>query len=83
VAPALAALPDAERLTCMLAGGDDYELLFTAPVSARGAVRAAALDSDTAVTRIGTVNAALGLRFLNAELQAVAFDPRSFDHFAS
>jgi thiamine-monophosphate kinase len=83
VTPTLADLPEDQRMTCLLAGGDDYELLFTAPVSARGAVRAAALDSDTAVTRIGTVSAALGLRFLNAELQAVAFDPRSFDHFAS
>ena len=50
VAPALASLPEAERLTCLLSGGDDYELLFTAPVSARDAVRAAALASGTAVS---------------------------------
>lgn len=31
VAPALQALPDAQRLECLLHGGDDYELLFTAP----------------------------------------------------
>jgi thiamine-monophosphate kinase len=81
VAPALAPLPDAERLTCLLVGGDDYELLFTAPVSARDAVRAAALACDTAVTRIGRVSPALGLRLLDAAGQAVWFGTTSFDHF--
>jgi thiamine-monophosphate kinase len=81
VAPALAPLPEAERLTCLLAGGDDYELLFTAPVSARDAVRAAALASDTAVARIGKVSPALGLRLLDAAGQAVWFGTTSFDHF--
>jgi thiamine-monophosphate kinase len=79
--PALATVPETERQTCLLSGGDDYELLFTAPVSARGAVQAAALASDTAVTRIGTVSAAQGLRLLDAAGQAVAFCADSFDHF--
>lgn len=82
VAPALAALPEGERHTCLLSGGDDYELLFTAPVSAREAVQAAGRASSTDVTRIGTVSASAGLRLMNAELNAVAFDARSFDHFA-
>lgn len=81
LAPALAALPETERLTCLLAGGDDYELLFTAPVSARGAVQAAALASDTAVTRIGTVSATPGLRLLDAAGRAVALGAKGFDHF--
>ncbi len=82
VAPALATLPDAERLTCLLSGGDDYELLFTAPVSARDAVQAAALASDTAVTRIGTVSNSPGLRLLDATGQAVTLGAKGFDHFA-
>ncbi len=81
VAPALAALAEAERLTCLLSGGDDYELLFTAPASARGEVQAAARGSNTAVTRIGTVSAATGLRVLNADLHVVPFAARGFDHF--
>ena len=38
---------------CTLAGGDDYELAFTAPVARRAAVAAAAQASGTPVTRIG------------------------------
>ncbi|HPL77685.1 MAG TPA: thiamine-phosphate kinase, partial [Burkholderiaceae bacterium] len=39
---------DAEMaLDCVLAGGDDYELVFTAPPSARSRVKAAALQSET------------------------------------
>lgn len=81
VAPALAALHAAERHTCLLAGGDDYELLFTAPVSARDAVQAAAQASDTSVTRIGTISPTPGLRLLDAAGQAVAFCAKSYDHF--
>jgi len=79
--PALATLPENERQTCLLAGGDDYELLFTAPVSAREAVQAAALASDTAVTRIGTVSATPELRLLDTESRVATFNAKSFDHF--
>ena len=65
-----------------LAGGDDYELLFTAPVAARAAVAAAAQASQTAVTRIGQIDAAAGLRLLDAAGQPVANTFASFDHFA-
>lgn len=82
VAPVLAALADAERQTCLLSGGDDYELLFTAPVSARDAVRAAAQASDTAVARIGTISSTSGLRLLDASGQVADFRTKSFDHFA-
>ncbi len=81
VAPALAALPEAERQTCLLSGGDDYELLFTAPVSAREAVWVAGRTCGTAVTRIGTASAAPGLRLLDAFGQTVDFCAKSFDHF--
>jgi thiamine-monophosphate kinase len=81
VAPALRSLPDTPRLTCLLTGGDDYELLFTAPPSARDAVQAAAQASDTPVSRMGTVTAAPGLRLLDASGQAADFNAKSFDHF--
>jgi thiamine-monophosphate kinase len=42
---------------CTLAGGDDYELCFTAAPAARAAVVAAARAADIPVTRIGTINA--------------------------
>src|SRR5665647_1683431 len=52
-----------------LAGGDDYELAFTAPVSKRAAVATAALASQTPVTRIGQIDLERGLRLVDAQGQ--------------
>ena len=65
-----------------LSGGDDYELLFTAPAAHRAAVTNAALQSQTPVTRIGQIDAHRGLRLVDAQGQAVPNDFTSFDHFA-
>ena len=65
-----------------LAGGDDYELLFTAAPSRRDAVAGAAKTSQTAVTRIGRIEAHGGLRLINGAGQPVPNTFTSFDHFA-
>ena len=65
-----------------LAGGDDYELLFTAPVAAREAVVAAAQASQTPVTRIGRIDSARGLRLVDGQGRAVPNPYTLFDHFA-
>jgi len=67
---------------CTLAGGDDYELVFTAPVAARAAVEAAGRATGTPVTRIGRTEAAPGLRLIDAQGRAVTRSYASFDHFA-
>ena len=72
---------ETHALTCALSGGDDYELVFTAPPTARAAVQAAAAQVGTPVTRIGRITAQPGLRVVNASGQAMA-RPASFDHFA-
>ncbi len=79
--PALLQQPAARRRLCQLAGGDDYELLFTAPPTARNAVLAAAARADTAVTRIGQIDAQPGLRLIDAQGQAVDNVYAGFDHF--
>jgi thiamine-monophosphate kinase len=77
------ALPDAERrLELALAGGDDYELLFTAPPAARARVEAAAGGSDTRVTRIGTIEPQPGLRLVDEAGRLIDRHYASFDHFA-
>ena len=83
VAPALASLGETQRLDCLLAGGDDYELLFTAAPGVCDDVMAAARASDTPVTRIGRLTERPLLRLLNADGQPIA-QPllRGFDHFA-
>ena len=71
-----------ERLGYVLAGGDDYELAFTAPASMQGAVEAAARQAGTPVTRIGRIDAEPGLRLVNGQGQALPNGYASFDHFA-
>ncbi|HYP71267.1 MAG TPA: thiamine-phosphate kinase [Variovorax sp.] len=82
--------PDADALqlgaearhAVTLAGGDDYELAFTAPPSARERVEHAGRAAGTPVTRIGRIEAEAGLRLVNSAGQPL---PRqqfaSFDHF--
>ena len=69
------------KLKYALSGGDDYELAFTAPVGKRHAVQAAAAASSTPVTRIGRIEAELGLRLTDAQGQFVPNNCGSFDHF--
>ena len=47
-------------------GGDDYELLFTAPPAAREAVEAAAAEAGTTVAWLGEVRAGSGVVLLDA-----------------
>ncbi len=68
--------------TCTLAGGDDYELVFTAAPAQAPAVRAAAERCGTTVTRIGQITAASGLVLLDAQGQPQPMPAASFDHFA-
>ncbi|NMM75405.1 thiamine-phosphate kinase [Acidovorax sp. SRB_24] len=67
---------------CTLAGGDDYELAFTAAPAQRATVAAAAQASGTPVTPIGVIEAAPGLRLVDGRGQPVAQRFASFDHFA-
>lgn len=79
---ALRRRPEALQRRCALAGGDDYELLFTAPASARAAVLAAAAAARVTVTRIGTMTPEGGLEVLDAEGGLVDTTYRGYDHFA-
>ena len=82
--PASAALRTQElprRRLCQLAGGDDYELLFTAPQAARRAVEEAAEQAATPVTRIGRIDAEPGLRLIDALGRVLDNAYAGFDHF--
>ncbi|HEY0064594.1 MAG TPA: thiamine-phosphate kinase [Telluria sp.] len=65
------------------AGGDDYELCFTAPASARDGVLGAASAAGTRVTRVGRIDAALGLRWTDAGGAPLSLALDGFDHFVS
>lgn len=64
-----------------LAGGDDYELLFTAPPSQKDALQALTDKAFTSFTCIGQVTDVLGLRVLDATGEPLQNTFTSFDHF--
>lgn len=76
------ALSPAWVRTCVLSGGDDYELVFTAPATCRDAVLRAAHSCNTPVTRIGSVTAGSGVELLDAQGHRLTERFASFDHFS-
>lgn len=80
--PMMAALAISRIDACTLAGGDDYELCFTAPSSAQAAVRDAAAQAGVPVTCIGRIEAERGVRVMTPGGQQLPLRFSSFDHFA-
>ncbi len=74
-------LPLSTQLNLTLAGGDDYELVFTAPEGLRSAVTAAAMASGTSVSRVGRITGSCDLILLDSEGNHMANHFQSFDHF--
>jgi thiamine-monophosphate kinase len=67
---------------CLLAGGDDYELVFTAGTDKRAAVEAAGRAAGVPVTRIGSIVAgAQAVRLLDRAGRPLDVGRRGFDHF--
>jgi len=79
----LAALPLALQREYTLAGGDDYELVFTAAPGDAAAVASTAAQAGVAVTRIGRIEAEPGLRLHDGAGAPIDARYGSFDHFRS
>ena len=75
-------LPPETSLDLVLSGGDDYELLFTAPALSGDAVLAAAATAATPVTRVGVMQAEPGLQLVDESGAVLMRRFASFDHFA-
>ena len=82
ISDALKSVAFNKRLDFALAGGDDYELLFTAPPDQADAVLEAGEQSGVSITCIGRITPVAGVQVL--DLQGLAMSRRfaSFDHFA-
>jgi thiamine-monophosphate kinase len=78
----LAGTTRALALECLLAGGDDYELCFTAPAERAGAVAALARELDLKLTQIGAIGLGRGLVVTDERGHPLQSLPRAFDHFA-
>lgn len=79
---ALAGLETARRQELVLSGGDDYELVLTAPTGARGALLAAAGRCDTPLARIGSVHEGRGVAVRDRVGRKLPLARAGFDHFA-
>ncbi len=84
--PQLPCLPaGAEPLlarNCQLAGGDDYELVFSAALDKRHEIAGLATELDIALWRIGQIVEGQGeVRLLDENGQTVPVTSKGFDHF--
>ena len=64
-----------------LAGGDDYELAFTAPASVRQEIDALAAQVGVGVTRIGMMESGSGVVVLDRQGEPISLTESGFDHF--
>jgi thiamine-monophosphate kinase len=66
----------------VLSGGDDYELLFTAPQASRGEIEALSTELALALSRVGSIQSGEPrLRVVDAQGKPMSVE-RGFDHFA-
>lgn len=78
---ALERLPVEHQQQFALAGGDDYELLFTAAPTARAEVERAAGAAATTVARIGRIVGGEELVVVDAQDRPLPLRWQAFDHF--
>ena len=67
----------------ILAGGDVYELCFTASSAQRDNLQRIAIEMDVPLTRIGRITGGSGVVVLDADGHALSDIPYGFDHFRS
>ncbi len=72
---------DDAALTAIVAGGDDYELCFTAPANSRESIAELTDMLGIPLSRIGQVKRGKGVSLLNNG-KPVKIDGRGFDHFS-
>jgi thiamine-monophosphate kinase len=78
---ALAGSDAALALQCIVSGGDDYELAFTAPADGREAVQRAAEAAGVPVARIGRMAAGAGVTLRGPDGAPMPVGDPGYDHF--
>ncbi len=83
LSPAAQAAIGAEpsRIKAALGGGDDYELLFTAPLAAEAALRAIAAAQGVPIAAIGRIETGAGVTVIDAQGAAVTVEVAGYQHF--
>ena len=75
-------LPQPLAIHCLLTGGDDYELCFTAPKINREKIAALAAELVIPLTRIGEIFSGRGLIVKDAKGNIVKLETTGYDHFS-
>ncbi len=70
-------------VTCLLAGGDDYELCFTAPQLNREKIEKLAAELTIQLSRVGEIFAGEGLTVKDAQENTITLETRGYDHFST
>ena len=70
-----------EGRNAILAGGDDYELCFTAHPNSRDSIEDLTEVLGIPITRIGQIKRGKGVSLLGPDGKAVKIDGRGYDHF--
>ena len=65
-----------------LAGGDDYELCFTAPQVMRAIIEKISTELHLSIALIGSIDAGAGLVVLDENKQKVTIKETGYDHFS-
>lgn len=81
LAPELRGLGLQDQVALALAGGDDYELLFTAAPENRRAIEALGPSVGVPLNRIGRIVAGDGVTVLDSRGAVVPVGAHSYDHF--
>jgi thiamine-monophosphate kinase len=71
-----------EGRTAIVAGGDDYELCFTAHPNSRESIQDLTNVLGVPITRVGQVKRGKGVSLLGNDGKAVKIDGRGYDHFS-
>jgi thiamine-monophosphate kinase len=74
-------LPHPVAVSCLLAGGDDYELCFTASERKQKEIEELSLKLAISLTRIGRITQGKGLTVLNSDGTAITQETKGYDHF--
>ncbi|AKH37809.1 MULTISPECIES: thiamine-phosphate kinase [Nitrosomonas] len=66
---------------CLLAGGDDYELCFTAPEIKFAEIMQLSQELALPLSRIGKISQGEGLLLLDANGNSITYEKKGYDHF--
>ena len=80
---ALLGLDASSQQAAVLAGGDMFQLCFTAPATHRDTLQKLAQAHGILLSRIGCITASSGLQILDAQKQPIALTRLGFNHFSA